>query len=84
MRIRRDLDKCYACRVCELMCSFHHTGAFQPERSSIRVHRDYRDGRVFWRIDDTCDLCARESEPLCVRFCAYDALSCEAGEEGGA
>lgn len=57
------------------MCSLHHTGAFQPKRSSIHVSRRPLAGTVRWRIDETCDGCATEREPLCVKYCAYDALS---------
>jgi Fe-S-cluster-containing hydrogenase component 2 len=30
-------DKCTACRLCELACSFEHEGVFNPQRSRIRV-----------------------------------------------
>lgn len=30
-------EKCTACRMCELACSFEHEGEFNPQRSRIRV-----------------------------------------------
>jgi Fe-S-cluster-containing hydrogenase component 2 len=71
--VRRATD-CYGCRTCQLVCSFHHTRTFWPERSSIRVTREPSQGTVRWVIDETCDRCVVESEPLCVRYCAYGAL----------
>ncbi|KPK89549.1 MAG: hypothetical protein AMJ94_11875 [Deltaproteobacteria bacterium SM23_61] len=73
-RIARNASLCYGCKTCELVCSFHHTGSFWPERSSIRVFRNPQTGIVRWSIDETCDQCACEEQPLCVRYCSYKAL----------
>jgi Fe-S-cluster-containing dehydrogenase component len=76
-RLLHQPTLCYGCRTCELVCSLHHTGAFQPERSSVHVTRQPRSGTVRWRVDRTCDHCRDESQPLCVKYCAYDALLME-------
>jgi carbon-monoxide dehydrogenase iron sulfur subunit len=73
--ILRNTDKCYGCRTCQLICSFHHKGHFEPESSSIKVNRDYKTSVIRWSIDSTCDGCKGESEPLCVKYCCYNALS---------
>lgn len=73
-RIVRNAAVCYGCKMCQLVCSFHHTGRFWPERSSIRVSRNPQRGTVKWQIDTTCDLCRSEGEPLCVSHCSYEAL----------
>ena len=73
-KILTNEKACYACRMCELACSFHHKGVFSPESSSIRVFRDNQDGKIGLSIDSTCDLCQAESQPLCIRYCVYGAL----------
>lgn len=74
MKILTDAEACYACRMCELACSFHHEGVFCPESSSIKVFRDNQNGKIGLSIDSTCDLCQEEPQPLCVRYCVYGAL----------
>ena len=73
-RIVRNAARCYGCKICQLVCSLHQTGSFWPERSSIQVSRSPRTGVVQWSIDETCDLCGREGEPLCLKYCSYQAL----------
>ena len=72
--IARNAALCYGCKTCQLVCSFHHTGSFWPERSSIQVSRNPQTGVIRWSIDRTCDQCEREEQPLCVRYCSYNAL----------
>ncbi|NWF56374.1 MAG: hypothetical protein HXY45_16435 [Syntrophaceae bacterium] len=67
-------QRCNGCRTCELACSFHHGGSFSPERSSIKVTSDSREGKVQLKVDATCDLCAAEPEPLCILHCFTGAL----------
>jgi Fe-S-cluster-containing dehydrogenase component len=70
-----DLKRCTGCRACELACSFHHLGLFQPERSSIKIMRDDSTGRVQITLDVTCDLCQEATPPMCVLFCAPRAIT---------
>ena len=79
MKIIRNLKACYGCRACELACSFHHQGAFGPEKSAIRVDKDSHTGKIRLKIDSTCDDCKGEEQPLCVRYCSYRALSVSPG-----
>ena len=79
-RIVRRADFCYGCKTCQLVCSLHHTGSFWPERSSIQVFRNPQTGVVRWSIDETCDRCRREEQPLCVKYCSYQALQKVADE----
>ena len=75
MKIIRKSHLCYACKTCQLACSFHHTKTFWPERSSITVSRNPQDGTIKWFINITCDRCLNEKEePLCVKYCIYGAL----------
>jgi len=75
MRINFDPSRCYSCKSCQLICSFHHTGAFWPEQSSIEAYRNQQTGYVKWSVDNTCDGCAGEQEVLCVKYCVYGALA---------
>ena len=82
-RIVRDAAHCYGCKSCQLVCSFHHTASFWPEKSSIQVTRNPQTGVVKWTIDGTCDVCKREEKPLCVKFCSYAALRMSSKEKEG-
>ena len=74
MKLVTDAEACYGCRVCELACSFHHSGVFSPELSSVKVLNNYLTGEIQLSIDSTCDLCQGESQPLCVEYCLYGVL----------
>jgi len=74
LKILRDIEACYGCKICELVCSFHHKGAFSPELSSIKVSRNHQTGEVTWCIDSSCDSCEGEARPLCVAHCTYGVL----------
>jgi len=74
MKIIRNSNLCYACKTCQLVCSFHHTKAFWPDRSSISVFRNPQDGTIKWQMNATCDKCIDDEEPLCVKYCMYGAL----------
>ena len=76
-KVRRDAAKCHGCRACEIMCSFHQKGRVAPALSSIRVTRDNARGRVLWSVDETCDECRAEAEPLCRKYCLYGAIEVE-------
>lgn len=74
MKIAIDSKSCYGCRACELICSFHHTGAFSPESSSIKIKRNEGTGEIQTKVDSTCDLCKGEKQPICLKYCVYGAL----------
>ncbi|MBU4228340.1 hypothetical protein KJ830_07530 [bacterium] len=77
MKIIRNNNLCYACKPCQLACSFHHTKTFWPYRSSIIVSRNPQNGTIKWRTNTSCDQCNNEKEPLCVKYCIYGALLVE-------
>src|SRR5512136_2388369 len=67
--IVKDLNQCNGCRICEMICSFAHTGQFQPSKSMIRIHKIEVKGLDMPVIDQSCDLCKDEKSPQCVRYC---------------
>ena len=78
MPLTVDPDLCTGCRSCEIMCSFHHSGGMGTGASSIAISRSNHTAEIGWRIDSTCDLCAQEQQPLCVKYCQLGAVRIEA------
>ncbi len=77
-----DLQSCTGCRACELACSWHQVRLCHPERAHIHVYRDDRAGEIRVVLDSTCDRCASEEYPQCVKFCAPEALMVMSVAEG--
>lgn len=69
-----DAGRCTGCRACEVACSFHHTGAFQPSAASIQVERGGTDGTIWLTLLSTCDGCLEEEVPWCIRYCPRGVL----------
>lgn len=67
-------DKCTGCRSCEIACSYHFDGVFQPNTSRIKISFDPKSGDVKISIDDGCNLCEGEEGPLCAKYCSAGAL----------
>ena len=71
-----DMSVCGGCRTCEIACSYHHTGEFNPSISSLKV-LDKEDGAgynvLLLERDDAkgraCDGCQELEEPLCMEYC---------------
>lgn len=74
IRLLINPSLCYGCKTCQLACSYHHTGTFSPSKSSINICRDPMEGTIKWRVDNTCDGCLNEEEPLCLKYCVYHAI----------
>ncbi|MDP6692013.1 MAG: hypothetical protein QF384_21150 [Alphaproteobacteria bacterium] len=75
-------QRCGACNLCVLACSFHHEGSFGRRNASIDIIKDEREGEVEIVIFDEardgrkpCDGCANEERPLCVQWCPVGALA---------
>jgi Fe-S-cluster-containing hydrogenase component 2 len=73
-RLFMDPAKCTACRSCELMCSFHHSGVFSTKDSSIIIKRNDNEGIFGYYFLSTCDLCSDLEIPMCVEACYAHAL----------
>ena len=61
-------DECTGCHQCELACSFHHDGAFNPARSRIKIFEFDAVGRF---VPYTCTQCA---EAWCMQACPTGAI----------
>jgi Fe-S-cluster-containing dehydrogenase component len=73
-----DPDLCNGCRICELVCSFQHSGLMSPELSNVQVRRSNRTAAIQWLVLPTCDLCAGYEEPACAKYCSCQAIRVEA------
>jgi carbon-monoxide dehydrogenase iron sulfur subunit len=64
-----DIGKCTGCGTCELMCSFHHHGEFNPRKARIRktvfLHEELA-------VPVVCSQC---EEAWCERICPAGALA---------
>jgi Fe-S-cluster-containing hydrogenase component 2 len=79
--IRSFPERCTGCRVCELVCSFHFTGAFGRKAGAIEVRRDeptaefvpiiHKKAAKLWKA---CDLCSGEKTYLCAKYCVVKAI----------
>lgn len=74
-------ERCGACHLCVLACSYHHVGAFGRRFSSIRILKDEAQGEVEIAIaavgdggGPACDACPDEAMPLCISWCPVGAL----------
>lgn len=79
--IRIFPERCTGCRMCELVCSFHFTGAFGRKAGAIEVHRHEAKAEFLPLIHKrpidfrkTCDLCTGEKTHLCVKYCVVGAI----------
>jgi Fe-S-cluster-containing dehydrogenase component len=71
-----DMPDCGACRTCEIVCSYHHSGMFNPSISSIKIlEREEGSGYSVLFIEEydgqsiPCDGCKGLDEPLCMEVC---------------
>ncbi len=71
-----DEKKCTGCQACVLACSYHYSKTFSIENAScIEVFRNNKNGDIKVNIDRSCcDMCAQEEMPLCIQFCASEAI----------
>jgi Fe-S-cluster-containing dehydrogenase component len=81
MELNVDVEKCCGCRVCEVVCTFHHYNIFGRKASSIEVKRIEREGKFKIMIHKykenshlACDFCEVEKIPLCAKFCPTNAI----------
>ena len=82
--LKLDPNSCTACRACELACSFHHRGIFNPRIASIAILRSGKKDDIniviFYKNEDNhlaCNNCNDEKEPLCVKYCVWGAITAE-------
>lgn len=82
-------ERCTGCRICEIVCAYHHKKIFSRKISSIFVRRIERRGEfeiTIWEEGKNgrlpCDVCANEKQPLCVKFCPAGALILEGVRNG--
>jgi len=74
--VKFEMDTCGGCRTCEIACSFHHSGEFNPSISSIKIlDRPGGAGYDVLLLEEdsdegkACDGCQGLEEPLCMEYC---------------
>jgi Fe-S-cluster-containing hydrogenase component 2 len=63
-----DPDKCTTCRLCELVCSERHGGAFRPSQAHIQIAIDVEGADYFPKVCIQCD------DAPCILGCPSEAL----------
>lgn len=72
-----EMADCGGCRTCELACGYHHTGFFNPNKSSLRII-NREDGKPGYLVEIllfdeagivACDGCTELEKPMCVSYC---------------
>ncbi len=56
-RIIIDAEECVGCRLCEMVCSFHHEGRFSPSLSRVTVIKEDKHGLDYPVLCHQCDPC---------------------------
>jgi Fe-S-cluster-containing hydrogenase component 2 len=56
-KIHVDSEKCSGCRICELVCAFHHSGQFKPSISRIIVIKQDKYGFDYPVFCQQCEVC---------------------------
>jgi len=71
-----DMPSCGGCCTCVLACSFHHTGEFSTEKSSLKIlNKEGEEGYQVSLIKESdgrtipCDECEGLDIPLCMEYC---------------
>jgi len=67
-----DMTKCTGCRMCELACSMHHEGVFDPGKARIKVHLIGLPEVPVPVLKKKCNYCA--GDPTCVKYCVTEAV----------
>jgi anaerobic carbon-monoxide dehydrogenase iron sulfur subunit len=62
-------EKCTGCLQCEVACSYHHEGVFNPSKSRIKVFNFHHEGRF---APYTCTQC---TEAWCLHSCPVEAIT---------
>jgi len=62
-------EKCTGCRTCEMVCSFVHTGEFNPLRSRVTVFNFDKVGMAAPIVCQQCSISA------CMEVCPVGAIS---------
>ncbi|HYE81312.1 MAG TPA: 4Fe-4S dicluster domain-containing protein [Clostridia bacterium] len=65
-KLVQDSEKCTACHVCEMVCSFKRTGEFNMKRSALHLKED-----TLLRSVTVCQQC--KNAP-CIKACKEKAL----------
>ncbi|RLA20729.1 MAG: (Fe-S)-binding protein [Gammaproteobacteria bacterium] len=63
-----DADKCTGCLQCEMACSVHAEGVFNPSKSRIKIF-PFHDEGIF--VPYTCTQC---DEAWCLHACPVEAI----------
>ena len=64
-----DANECTGCHQCEMACSYHHEGAFNPSKSRIKVFKFDETGR---NVPYVCTQCA---DAWCLQACPVEAIT---------
>ena len=71
-----DAEKCTGCKVCELVCSMAKHGQYNPQKSYIKVLRNWEMDVNVVALDLHCDFCNE-----CVDWCDTKAIRFVGPEE---
>ena len=78
--IRVNVNNCAQCLSCMLICSFTHSKAFNPSKSSIRIIPGKLEAGIWTPIEIQFLQTCKPKCWLCAKYCAYGALEHVEGE----
>ena len=62
-------DLCTGCKICELICTFHHYEVNNPRKARLRIESDEKE--IYFKVR----VCTQCRKPKCVEACPEGALS---------
>lgn len=78
-------EKCTGCRLCEIMCSYHHKKVFSRKMSSIEVSEFLKEENrriIIHDKEENGHLACDCEKPVCVDYCFTEAIVGKGGQHG--
>jgi anaerobic carbon-monoxide dehydrogenase iron sulfur subunit len=66
--IKTNFDRCTGCSICQLACSMHHLGGYNPHRALLKIEHVREN---LYHFPTVCNQC---ENAYCANVCPVDAI----------